>query len=588
MSIKKSHVEFINFLKLNNKKPSYEKNPEQKRLLSDVSLYEKNTDEEIYNWKSLFNPSIPLSKYTQIKKPLKKKIVMIDEETQKNDEDLKKFPNPVLLVDLDDKNFKKFFKKESSLKETDVNLLRCKNINNNNINKKESFYFSNSFNDYYKEHLKTFAKKFPLLKAKFELNSNKLKRSLIDKKFENKEKILNNIINSDSLKIKKQELIIAGKSDNPFPLLKSIYKQTHPDYNENKKILSYKNIVFKTQNNNFNFNIKKNIKTKKNNKSYNEPFNEIYEITQLECSTYNEDDPDLNIFKDKKFFSRNLSSNNNNKNNYNNNLKNENISSTSNINLTTIISSNNSKQMFKNNLQRPFTSQKIKNNLKVINNDVRPLTTKNNNRNSNDFEYNIISNNNLNSVDIKHDSFPVKSNNNNFIKNNKKIKKIKEKNKLLSNIKLEFNFLNDNNNNDPKQRPLTSFRMKTKNNNNNEEVFKENNNNNIKTKNERYKFNFSNYYFNDYIDTVFKNEPNKIKIKDEQNYYYPLNIYNKNNQKWFSASNNIYIRNKKPFINLNTYNYYNNYYKKKLDINLNGLTVVPTIKDSEKRLNSAN
>ena len=525
MSIKKSHLDFINFLKLNNKKPSYEKNIEIKPSMNSVNLYEKNTDEEIYNWKSLFNPSIPLYKYTQIKKPAQKKIVMIDEETQKNDEDLKKFPNPVLLVDLDNKNFKKFFKKETSFREKDVNLLKCRNINNNNINKNESFYFSNFFNDYYKENLKSFIKKFPLLKPKFETNSDKLKNSLKDRKSENKERKLNDIINSDDLVIKKQELIIAGKSDNAIPLLKSIYKQTHIDYKDSNKILNKKKIKLKADYNYTNNNNRK-IKIKKNNLSYIEPINEI---TKLECSTYNENDPDLNIFKEKYYFSsRNL-------NNNNNNIKNENISSVDN-NLTTTISTNVSKPLIKNNLQRPLTSRVIKNNLKIINNDVRPLTTKNNDKNSNNFN----NNNNLKSIEsFKNDSFSIKLNNNN---NQNEIKESSNK---------EF----------------------------------------YNNKKEKYNYNYSNYYFNDYIDTVFKKDQIK-KISDEPGYFYPLNLYNKNNQKWFSASNNIFVRNKKPFLNLNTINY-NNYIKTIYD-NSKGLIIRPNINvlssnrvNNKKRIYSA-
>ena len=581
MSIKKSHLDFINFLKLNNKKPSYEKNIEIKPSMNSVNLYEKNTDEEIYNWKSLFNPSIPLYKYTQIKKPAQKKIVMIDEETQKNDEDLKKFPNPVLLVDLDNKNFKKFFKKETSFREKDVNLLKCKNINNNNINKNESFYFSNFFNDYYKENLKSFIKKFPLLKPKFETNSDKLKNSLKDRKSENKERKLNDIINSDDLVIKKQELIIAGKSDNAIPLLKSIYKQTHIDYKDSNKILNKKKIKLKADYNYTNINNRK-IKIKKNNLSYIEPINEI---TKLECSTYDENDPDLNIFKEKYFFSsRNISNNNN--------MKNENISSGDN-NLTTTISTNVSKPLIKNNLQRPLTSRVIKNNLKIINNDVRPLTTKNNDKNSNDFNNN---NNNLKSIEsFKNDSFSIKLNNNN--NQNKKIKNnkiIKEKKNLVSEIKIEFDSFDKNK---IKQRPLTNY----KNNNNN--IYNENNNNNqfeikessnkefYNNKKEKYNYNYSNYYFNDYIDTVFKKDQTK-KISDEPGYFYPLNLYNKNNQKWFSASNNIFVRNKKPFLNLNTINYNN--YIKTINDNSKGLIIRPDINvlssnrvNNKKRIYSA-
>ena len=584
MSIKKSHLDFINFLKLNNKKPSYEKNIEIKPSMNSVNLYEKNTDEEIYNWKSLFNPSIPLYKYTQIKKPAQKKIVMIDEETQKNDEDLKKFPNPVLLVDLDNKNFKKFFKKETSFREKDVNLLKCRNINNNNINKNESFYFSNFFNDYYKENLKSFIKKFPLLKPKFETNSDKLKNSLKDRKSENKERKLNDIINSDDLVIKKQELIIAGKSDNAIPLLKSIYKQTHIDYKDSNKILNKKKIKLKADYNYTNNNNNRKIKIKKNNLSYIEPINEI---TKLECSTYNENDPDLNIFKEKYYFSsRNL--------NNNNNIKNENISSVDN-NLTTTISTNVSKPLIKNNLQRPLTSRVIKNNLKIINNDVRPLTTKNNDKNSNDFNNN---NNNLKSIEsFKNDSFSIKlNNNNNQNKKNKNNKIIKEKKNFVSEIKIEFDSFDKNK---IKQRPLTNY----KNNNNKNNIYNENNNNiqnEIKessnkefynNKKEKYKYNFSNYYFNDYIDTVFKKDQTK-KISDEPGYFYPLNLYNKNNQKWFSASNNIFVRNKKPFLNLNTINYNN--YIKTINDNSKGLIIRPDINvlssnrvNNKKRIYSA-
>jgi hypothetical protein len=396
---------------------------------------------------------------------------------------------------------------------------------------------------------------------------------LKDRKSENKERKLNDIINSDDLIIKKQELIIAGKSDNAIPLLKSIYKQTHIDYKDSNKILNKKKIKLKA---NFNdINLKRNVKIKKNNHSYIEPINEI---TKLECSTYDENDPDLNIFKEKYFFSsRNISNNNNN----NNNMKNENISSGDN-NLTTTISTNVSKPFIKNNLQRPLTSRVVKNNLKIINNEVRPLTTKNNDKNSNDF------NNNLKSIEIKNDSFSIKLN------NNKKSKKINEKKNLVSEIKIEFDSFDKNK---IKQRPLTNY----KNNNNN--IYNENNNNNqfeikessnkefYNNKKEKYNYNFSNYYFNDYIDTVFKKDQIK-KISDEPGYFYPLNLYNKNNQKWFSASNNIFVRNKKPFLNLNTINYNN--YIKTINDNSKGLIIKPNINvlssnrvNNKKRIYSA-
>ncbi len=150
-------------------------------------------------------------------------------------------------------------------------------------------------------------------------------------------------------------------------------------------------------------------------------------------------------------------------------------------------------------------------------------------------------------------------------------------------------FLNQKNENN---KNIKVNNIYNENNNNNQFEIKESSNKEFyNNKKEKYNYNFSNYYFNDYIDTVFKKDQIK-KISDEPGYFYPLNLYNKNNQKWFSASNNIFVRNKKPFLNLNTINYNN--YIKTINDNSKGLIIKPNINvlssnrvNNKKRIYSA-
>ena len=103
------------------------------------------------------------------------------------------------------------------------------------------YYFSSVFSDYYKEDFKSFCNKMPILKAKLKISPDKLKREIIkqDKINNQKEKILNQLCSFENIILDKQDLIIAGKRKNPIPLLKSIFKQNYPGYEvikENPKL----------------------------------------------------------------------------------------------------------------------------------------------------------------------------------------------------------------------------------------------------------------------------------------------------------------------------------------------------------------
>ena len=94
-----------------------------------------------------------------------------------------------------------------------------------------SFYFSNAFSDYYKEDLKTFSEKMKILKAKIKSNPSNLKHEIKEQRkiVLDKEKKLDDIINSNKITFDKEDLIIAADRRNPIPLLKAIFKNSYPD-----------------------------------------------------------------------------------------------------------------------------------------------------------------------------------------------------------------------------------------------------------------------------------------------------------------------------------------------------------------------
>ena len=343
----------------------------RKKKLASIDLFEKNT-KNIYDWNILLNYPNPGSYYN------KKDYKILEEQPMetKTKNNLPKYP--VILVDLNDNQIKKYFGKSSLMTRRNYNYsLNTKKYSQNsqnfsfhslsvedskknknkstqkrtltqsnnklNISKKnslshnirpisiystrkpeETFYFSNAFSDYYKEDLKTFSEKMPILKAKIKTSNKKLKREMMKQRIKSskEEKIISNMLKKDNLVFKKSDLIIAGERKNAGPLLKSIYCQLNPKLkkikgriklyyktmkpygNSNEKIDYTKNDRWKpskeikslrekekqyinvgTTIDNYDF-----IHNNKNNNKY------IKKKSQLILSYYDNDDPDIKFF----------------------------------------------------------------------------------------------------------------------------------------------------------------------------------------------------------------------------------------------------------------------------------------------------
>ena len=195
-----------------------------------------------------------------------------------------------------------------------------------NRNPEETFYFSNAFSDYYNEDLKSFSEKMPILKPKVKTSNKRLKKELIKQRIKSlmEEKILNNIYEKDNLKLKKQDLIIAGDRKNAKPLLKSIFYQQNPELEieEKKKVKNYYKTMKPYGNKEGNIDYTKNerwnpskeIKNlreqSKNKKQYNsvgtsmdnsdfmnnKNGNHFKKKNKLILSYYDKDDPDIKFF----------------------------------------------------------------------------------------------------------------------------------------------------------------------------------------------------------------------------------------------------------------------------------------------------
>ena len=258
------------------------------KKLDSVDLIEKNT-KNIYNWDILLsNPNLGLYYNKREYKKLEPKEVC---KEQKN-----KYPkDPVVLVDLNENEFKKFFSKKSGLKyfshfKADKNNLdtpqnttnyhtisdednktipsqkrifteimgeikdKNKNLISHNIRPisiystrkpLDTFYFSNDFSDYYKQDLKTFSEKLTLLKARVNISNKKLMKEIFRQRIKSVkgEKQLQDLktnVDKEKIKFKKLDLIIAGERKNVEPLLKSIHYQENPHLNKvNEHIKMY-------------------------------------------------------------------------------------------------------------------------------------------------------------------------------------------------------------------------------------------------------------------------------------------------------------------------------------------------------------
>jgi len=254
----------------------YKTNPTLKRL-NTINIIDKKID-IIYDWNILLNNKSPGIYYN---KNDYKKLSINHFETENN------IPkNSIILLDLSDKQIKKYFGKNSLLqtdkhpktaKSRKYSTKLSKNIesnrqnnsqNNNNIldsidpslinsnhvhpkslytqrDPHQPFYFSNEFNDYYKHDIKHFAQILPSLQAKIKTSNKKLMKEIINLKSNTiKDSInLKQFFEKDEKIFKVQDLIIAGIRNNPARLMKNLYSLKHPNH---KKVKQDMKMYFKT------------------------------------------------------------------------------------------------------------------------------------------------------------------------------------------------------------------------------------------------------------------------------------------------------------------------------------------------------
>lgn len=648
----------------------------QKQKLNDINLKE-NDIEGLYEWKTLFNNSKPMSSYTRInyKKPA------LTEEIELN-----KLKSPKVLVDLPDDKMLYFFGKnafgdnnDGDKKKKDKNkkgtTFRKSNTNNNynnvstlsNINKsntkhlgtskirsskivktnrnekekgkntdkdkdkdkesnniesnkahnyikpmsiygqfnpEDTFYFSNTFSDYYKEDLKSFTNKMPILKAKVKTNSKRLKKTMAKQRIKssNKEKILYDTIMTDPLILRKQDLIISAERRNPVPLMKSIYKQENPDAVEIKEnVKKYFNTMKPFGNDDGTTDYTKNdrwrlsreiarIRTGKNDEeNKNENENDYYtgKKRKLILSYYNINDPAIKIFN-------NLHLDENQIKNNSFEFKKDGTHSSYNIKFEVINKSNESternlKREEKKEInnykvrQRPRTGFKQSRTLSILNNEKikKPLTSKRPHSSLTRRKYSLSGNkifdlkdyNELYKDYMPSKRFPVKTNskvcNTSYNRINQMIKERQLSRKLLSNMNDKYYYfitqptinssqpyetLNSTENgkstvksNEKRRaRPKTASGVRS-----NTKMGINLDNKSTHSKDSQQKCNY--LYFNKCINMSHE-LPNNNDIQFK-GFYGPANCFNKLAGKFYSSSVNVHVknkRNKKKEI-LNTY-----------------------------------
>ena len=261
----------------------------RKKTIDNINLIEDNI-EGLYDWKTLFNNSRPISHYTRMYKNNKQK------NSTTND---KEFKFPCALIDAPSEKFNMYFPKNSNT--IHFNATRPKSVYSPR-EKNEIFYLSKDFSDYYLEDFKSFRKKMPILQAKKRCETAKLKRTIkkVHKEEEKAEKILHdsqsalNIYRKQSIVISNRELSLAINKNNAEPLLNSIHQQMIKAKSEasslNNSMRRNKSIdescdLYVKQNN-----------TSLNNSSWYMSNNIVAPNTCLKIDTYDENDPDLQIF----------------------------------------------------------------------------------------------------------------------------------------------------------------------------------------------------------------------------------------------------------------------------------------------------
>ena len=280
--------------------------------LDNINLYENpESDIDIYQWNNLFNRSIPITSYVSSSKLIKRRQNYSEENKNEKEKKQKSnnIKNPIALVDLNEDEIKKFLPPYPK-GVPPSNVIRFQKLPFRGSSK-QTFYFSSTFNDYYKMGYKDFIKNMPILKAKKKVNKDKLclqikkvrknnmeeekKIKLYNKRMKNK---LNNLY------IGKQYLTLSTTVNNIQPLMSSLHSQIHPHesdeltkhtkifINSNKPLGSDKdanNIDYTVNQRDYQSNELKKIKLNKKR--------EKTETKKLSLSTYDINDPDIAIFK---------------------------------------------------------------------------------------------------------------------------------------------------------------------------------------------------------------------------------------------------------------------------------------------------
>ena len=227
---------------------------QSKQKLENINLYEKQkSDIDIYQWNNLFNRSIPITAYVSSSTNIKKQNNKLKKEENKNTseikEDKKAIKYPIVLVDLTHEEIKKYLPPEP-IGIPPSNVIRFQQLPFKG-DSKNVFYFSNSFNDYYKMDFKEFIQRMPILKAKKRCKSAKLSRQIKETKKRNKlierqrQLMKNKMMNKlDNLYIEKQYLSLSSNSKNIQPLMSSIHSQIYPGKED--ELTKHNKLYFKT------------------------------------------------------------------------------------------------------------------------------------------------------------------------------------------------------------------------------------------------------------------------------------------------------------------------------------------------------
>ena len=210
--------------------------------LNNINLLEnKDKVDKLFKWENLFNNMIPVRSYISLEKNKLGKEGIGNEKITVN---IKDYNSPILLVDLPEEQMNLFFKRRNS--QNHISTSSEKKYHNIRpvsmyVPREDNscFYFSDAFSDYYKEDFKSFCEKIPMLKAKLKINPNKLKKEIYktNKDLINKYRILEEKKKNENEGFNEQDLIIAGKRNNPMPLIKSVYFQKYKstfDFDMNK------------------------------------------------------------------------------------------------------------------------------------------------------------------------------------------------------------------------------------------------------------------------------------------------------------------------------------------------------------------